>query len=309
VKLWLVTAALSLVLVVVLGGCNRGNDAPDGGTARERAVTAIVDNVIAPSYQAVDVSSAALSQAVADLCAAPSIDTIAGARTATGAAWSAWEHTETFDVGPAVARRSNTYVAYRVAPGRVDVLLNGTPPADADAARNRTASNQRGYGAIDHLLAADDPAQYPGARCVYLTALTDLVAEESAALADAWAGEGREEVLAMNASDVIDDLINMQVSFLEATVRTYDDGTDPTRSEALEIPGALVGMADVYTAGLDGLLTNALARTVHEEINAALARSVADAAPAIEALRATIATEVVSALDVTVGFSENDGDS
>jgi predicted lipoprotein len=223
-------------------------------------------------------------------------------------AWQAWEYADTFDIGPATDRRSNTYIAYRVAPGRVDIALAGTPPADADTARNRTASNQRGYGAVDHLL-VDDPTAYNPARCTYLTSLMALIAEESAAVADAWAGDGRTETLDMDPNGVIDDLVNMQISFLESSSRTYSDGNPPTPAEAVEIPQAVAGLGQIYEAGLDSLLDQKLADTIGDEVAAVLAVPVNDAGDAVEALRATITTEVVSALDVTIGFSENDGDS
>ena len=86
----------------------------------------------------------------------------------------------------------------------------------------------------------------------------------------------------------------------------------------------LRGIGASYSA-LDALLTPRVSEAVSERI-AVVEELLADdatepsetpptadrakaVATAVEELRVTIATEVVSALDVTISFSENDGDS
>ncbi len=59
-------------------------------------------------------------------------------------------------------------------------------------------------------------------------------------------------------------------------------------------------------ASIERLLSEASMLPSEVDPTAADAGEVAEA---VEALRSTIATEVVSALDVTISFSENDGDS
>lgn len=342
----------SLVALALVGsGCGGdGEKATDStpGMTREEAVGAFVSEVVVPANEVAADSAEAAASAVAALCASPSEASLVPARAAVAAGWGAWRATDTFDMGPAMDRRSTSVVSYKVDPEKVDVALAATPPTDPETVRNRTSSSVRGYGAAWHLLTAD-AAAFAGQpqRCAYLSAVLAVIVEEAGAVRDGWTdgldgapafretatGSGSD---ALTPTDVIDAVVNMQLSQLETSAKLLtavaeaEPGSTGTPTselpvgELFQLSAQMGGFSATYDR-LGDLLDPALVKTVAKEI-ATIERllseasmlpsevdpSAADAgevAEAVEALRSTIATEVVSALDVTVSFSENDGDS
>lgn len=241
-------------------------------------------------------------------------------------------------------RRSTSVVSYKVDPEKVDVALAATPPTDPETVRNRTSSSVRGYGAAWHLLTAD-AAAFAGQpqRCAYLSAVLAVIVEEAGAVRDGWTdgldgapafretatGSGSD---ALTSTDVIDAVVNMQLSQLETSAKLLTAVAEAEPGSTHELPAGELFQLSAQMGGfsatydrLGDLLDPALVKTVAKEI-ATIERLLSEAsmlpsevdptaadagevAEAVEALRSTIATEVVSALDVTISFSENDGDS
>ena len=338
----------SLVALALVGsGCGGdGEKATDStpGMTREEAVGAFVSEVVVPANEVAADSAEAAASAVAALCASPSEASLVPARAAVAAGWGAWRATDTFDLGPAMDRRSTSVVSYKVDPEKVDVALAATPPTDPETVRNRTSSSVRGYGAAWHLLTAD-AAAFAGQpqRCAYLSAVLAVIVEEAGAVRDGGTdgldgapafretatGSGSD---ALTSTDVIDAVVNMQLSQLETSAKLLTAVAEAEPGSTHELPAGELFQLSAQMGGfsatydrLGDLLDPALVKTVAKEI-ATIERLLSEAsmlpsevdptaadagevAEAVEALRSTIATEVVSALDVTISFSENDGDS
>ena len=116
----------------------------------------------------------------------------------------------------------------------------------------------------------------------------------------------------MSAQDNIDSWVNMSLSTLESDLKLLADpetqpaAMGPTRQHLLTIQK----LWDDDGAGLGSLAGDEVDDKLSTELETAIAATdPASLSTAIEAVRSTLGTEVVSALDVTVGFSENDGDS
>lgn len=342
-----VSAAAAVLFVTMVAGCSSDDEptkAAPASTDRAEVVAALVQDVILPANGSAATEAAAASTAIGELCESPDSTRLEAARSAVATAWGAWRATDSFDVGPAMQRRSSSVVSYEVDVAKVDATLAGSPPTDPETVRNRTSSSLRGYGAAWHLLTADAAAfSAVPARCAYLSAVMSVIANETAMVDDAWTtgldgaapysdaatGVGDD---AMAPTDVIDSLVNMQLSQLESTskVLTAESELAPGADsdlpvgEMFQFAAQLRGIGESYSA-LDALLTPRVSEAVSERI-AVVEELLADdatepsetpptadrakaVAAAVEELRVTIATEVVSALDVTISFSENDGDS
>ena len=224
------------------------------------------------------------------------------------------------DLGPVMDRRSVSLVGYKVDEDAVDEVLATDPPTDVETVQKRTASPRRGYGALAHLLSAD-PAAFPGARCAYATAVVATIDDELAAVAQEWfdssppyaeraAGRGADAVA---TDETIDSWVNMSLSTLESDLKLLADpeteaaGSNAAKHHAAMIQQIWEGASD---DGLGSLTSSDVDDKLRGELDAvANAADVAALTSAVEAVRSTLGTEVVSALDVTVGFSENDGDS
>ena len=342
-----VSAAAAVLFVTMVAGCSSDDEptkAAPASTDRAEVVAALVRDVILPANASAATGAAAASTAIGELCESPDSTGLEAARSAVATAWGAWRATDSFDVGPAMQRRSSSVVSYEVDVAKVDATLAGSPPTDPETVRNRTSSSLRGYGAAWHLLTADAAAfSAVPARCAYLSAVMSVIADETAMVDDGWTtgldgaapysdaatGVGDD---AMAPTDVIDSLVNMQLSQLESTsiLLTAESELAPGADsdlpvgEMFQFAAQLRGIGESYSA-LDALLTPRVSEAVSERI-AVVEELLADdatepsetpptadrakaVAAAVEELRVTIATEVVSALDVTISFSENDGDS
>ncbi|MCB0874316.1 MAG: imelysin family protein [Thermoleophilia bacterium] len=188
-----------------------------------------------------------------------------------------------------------------------------------------------------------------GRRCAYLRATSGLIARELAGAEEGWTGTARPFAKVLTGGDVANpespqDAVNMLVSrhvdLLEMMVdqeltlaasstnpvdrrSLLNDG--PAASAAADMANRLRGVRDAYApidggSSLGALLDGTETRLV-EQLDAAIATADAIAGPLSESdqLRAfagqvrdievLVSTEVVSELGVTVGFSDNDGDS
>ena len=320
--------ALGIIAILVAAGCS-GDDTTseqsDSGSSGDRAavVTGLVDDVVGPAHRTAAAAATTARTAVHDACPAsgapPSAEVVQAARAAAAAGNEAWEVLDPIDAGPIMERRTGSLVGYKVDPAAVDQVLATAPPSDVETVTERTASPRRGYGALMHLLSTD-PATFPGPRCAYATAVVDTIDGALAMVVDDWyeaspsyvdRAAGRAED-AISAQDNIDSWVNMSLSTLESDLKLLADpesqaaAMDPTRQHLLTIQN----LWDDDAAGLGSLASDEVEAKLSAELETAIAAAdPAALSTAVEAVRSTLGTEVVSALDVTVGFSENDGDS
>jgi len=337
-----VSAALRrcAVVAVLAAGCAGGGEATSTtddnvDSDRATAVETIADSVIAPAYHDLSQRSAGALDSARSLCAIPNDENLDSARRAISAAYDSYLRLDPIDFGPLMDLRAASQLGYRPDPDRIDALLADNPPVDAVTVGTRLPASARGFGAAEHLVASD-LAEFTGAgtarptpRCAYLIAVLEQASIVVASIHTGWfraqppfaeqvAGRGRDPI---PTKEVIDILVNMTLEALGAdSVALAAEARDGTVApEFVRIATRhLETIAEIWgtrteqrrlraTVGAD------LAERVAVELDVALAaarRGDATATlSAVDAVRATVGTEVVAALDVVVGFSENDGDS
>jgi predicted lipoprotein len=336
-------AALALALVVtgalVAGSCSSGGtgsgDGGDGGTApestdRQAVVTQVVEQVVGPDLRAAADAADAAVRSVEDYCATPTPAGLAAAVDAVDGGIAAYERLDPIDMGPIMVNRTDGQVAYPVDAERVEELIAQGPPTDVLTVNERTPSSTRGLTTAEHLLGrpvtpGDDPAL-----CAYLVAITTNAADEIAeVVVDSFEGSrgntayfNRLTGAAADAhppQDVLNIVVNMAMTVLDSDAKLLADPSDvPEAAVRRAAASHLATLAEVWgtsSSGLGQLVNGELATRVSDELHAAFEAvddesvPLTDALAAVEAARATIGTEVVSALDIVVGFSENDGDS
>jgi predicted lipoprotein len=311
----LVAGALSL------SGCV-SDDRPD----RTEVMEALVDQVMVPAQIAMADAAGELVMAVEAACAAPSdatlTDVLPTLNLAVRARWSQ----RMLGVGPTDEMTATSYIDWPLAVDDTISLL--VDDADVTVQTLRAgASGRRGMGAIGLLLAGEDAevrAASPEARCAYVRAATQLVHDEAAALVVAWrqGSDGDPAYRDLLIGDApggrttqgaLDELIQAQAFTLDELAQ--DPMQTPGVALATMVSGAMDVAEIVYDdARLGGVLPTAQAEQLRGAI-AAVRDALADGADrdavlaAVENVRVSVRTDVVSSLDVIVGFSDNDGDS
>ena len=241
-------------------------------------------------------------------------------------ATTAWEVLDPVDLGPIMDRRTGSLVGYKVDADAVDeVLATATADRRRDRDQKRTASPRRGYGALAHLLSAD-PATFPGARCAYATAVVATIDDELAAVAvEEWFEASpplrrprrgtRRRGRSPHGRDhrLVGEHVALDAGIGPEAARRPRDRSRaveqrreaPRRDDPTDLGGERPATASgpSRSSDVDDKL-RPRARRGRERRRRRRALTAA-----VEAVRSTLGTEVVSALDVTVGFSENDGDS
>lgn len=345
----LARAALAALLAVALAACGSPTDGasavsgaptptpPTGPKAgRAGAVDAVVDAVVVPAHATFADAGASLRDAVVALCTAPTEAALSTARTAWTTTIAARSALEPVAVGAAADRASMAAVDWPVDAGAVQDLLGGGDPIDAQVLVSGPAG-RRGLLAVEVLL-FDDAASALGTgdprRCDYAAAASTGVADEAERLVGGLSGAGGEAsyadrlrgdaAVSVSAAGALDELVNAQVMALDdlADVRLPADGAEPASDRAAAASeAALATLEAVYAADRLGA---ELPEPVHRRLLADLAAAReatgavggdADAAgrdravAAVDAVRVGVRTDVVSALDVVLGFGDNDGDS
>lgn len=356
-------AALAGALVIGLlaaAACSGGER-----VSREEVLVSLTDGLIVPRFGDVAERMEALRSSTRALCAQPSAERLEDAREAWRAAREPWLRSQAMWFGPIMDRRSRSLVDWSpVEPERIEGTLSKRDSIDADIIREFLSSTQRGLGAMEYVMFQDDEtvvkALEPGSiRCQYLTALADVIAEETAAALADWTGENEEGVSyagyfngtaksSLIGKAAVDEAVRTSV-FLSRIVVDMGLGKalgiDDSIPDISGIPGGaghnqvadirnqLLGMRDIYVGPDGGLGIGALVRGASAESDERVRAAFDSAIAAVEGLseplpstirddpetarkaydtlkelQTTLNTDVVSALSVTVGFADTDGD-
>ena len=186
-----------------------GDAAP---VSRQAALVNLTDAVIVPRFEDTAARMNGLREALNALCANPTPDALAAARTAWREARAPWMRSQAFWFGPVMERRSRSLLDWSpVEPERIETMLSERDAVAASDIREFLAATQRGLGAIEYvifdagadsanansdsdsdsndaaILAALQPAD--GIRCQYLTALGAVSAAETAGILADWTGD------------------------------------------------------------------------------------------------------------------------
>lgn len=280
--------ACSAALVLIASGCG----SPE--TNRSEALETAALQTIVPAYDAFAVDAAALDLAVVEFCAAPSFDGLSVVGAAIADTHRSWATTETMWIGPVMDRRSWAVIDWPIDADEIDELLADTSIAlDAERIGQRIGADQRGLGAIEHLIETSDglTAFDDSRRCDYMLGITAVITSEADAVVGDWTVgfEGADpwtDLIGADADANVDALVNDAVFMLEATADAElgtalgetdrDQDLDAIVEGALglgveELRGRIAGLGAVFVGtpgapGLSGLLGEDLATRLDEQI-------------------------------------------
>ena len=313
-------------LLLVLAGLVACTQAPP--PTRQEVLASLADDLIVPRYQSVAVEMGELRDALDTLCANPTPDTLASARTAWREARAPWMRSQATWFGPVMQRRSRILVDWSpVDAERIEATLTKRESVSPNDVREFFGSTQRGLGAIEYVIFDEDRAVLEsakdagGIRCQYLTALGRVVADEAAAVSNEWSGAGGGQdyaayfkgtaSIALVEQQAVDEAVRTSV-FLTRSIADMRLGkalgADGGQPDPSAIPGAggqnavadlrnqALGMQDVYLgAGTDGAHgISDLVRGVSEEADERMRGHFTAALVAIDGLQEPLQSTVVS---------------
>ena len=297
--------------------------------SRQDVLASLTDELIVPRFQEVAGEMSELRDALHALCADPDPGALDAARSAWRDARAPWMRSQSMWFGPAMDRRSRILVDWSpVDPERIEATLARRESVSANDVREFFGSTQRGLGAIEYVIFAEDSAALAsldepgGIRCQYLTALGDVVADEMAAVLAEWTGDGSDgggyagyfkgtAGVALVDQQAVDEVVRTSV-FMTRSIADMKLGkalgADGVAADPMAIPGSsgnnsvadlrnqVLGMQGTYLgSGADGSLgISALVQGVSEDADERMRGHFTAALEAIDGLREPLQTTVVS---------------
>ena len=167
--------------------CTGGSGTP----SEQDVLVSLTDLVIVPGYESIAVESAELHDSLENLCTNPTQESLAVAQQTWRDLRVPWMRSQATWMGPVMDRRSLGIVDWPlVEPDRIENMLDTTPATTSEDVQYTLASTQRGLGAIEYLIFADDAVGAlrgsGSVRCAFLTSLSDVIAAEAAAISEEW---------------------------------------------------------------------------------------------------------------------------
>lgn len=161
-------AALTVTVSAGLfGACSSSPASSSSSMDAKPVLVDLTNNVILPSYRALDTQVDALRGAATELQASPSEASLAKTQDAWRAARKAWEQVEAFRFGPVESNRITAAMNYWPAgTDAITKVLNDTTPITAESFE-ALGANAKGFLAIEFLLFDNQ-----GGSSAVLTALT-----------------------------------------------------------------------------------------------------------------------------------------
>lgn len=314
-----------LILALLLTIACSGEPPP----SRQDVLVSLTDGLIVPRFQAVAGEMGELRDTFNALCANPNAGTLDKARTAWREARAPWLRSQSMWFGPVMDRRSRILVDWSpVDPERIEATLAKRESVSANDVREFFGSTQRGLGAIEYVIFGDDAATLAslddpgGIRCQYLTALGDVVADETAGVLADWTGDGSAgsgyagyfkgtAAVALVEQQAVDEVVRTSVFI----TRSINDmrlgkalGANGGQPDPAAIPGGsghnavadlrnqVLGMQDTYLgAGAEGALgIGDLVRGVSEAADERMRGHFTATLAAIDGLQEPLQSTVVS---------------
>ena len=295
-----------------------------GGPARTDVLDELGAAVIVPAYEQLAANAQALEQAAGALCAEPSEVTGADAHAALRAARASWKYTEAMWVGPVMERRSWALIDWPIAPDEIEALIaDESAEIDVDRLARRVGADQRGLGAIEHLLgnreggtaALTDPR-----RCTYLATTAAVVADAAERLLTDWRtswedGGPYRSVFSDPDSAGLDSIVSEALFLLEiidlelGTALGVMDG--PADADAIVEGPAALGVVDLEQrlSGLRAVLigdgdAEGLGPLLGDELSDRLAAELAEAEAAVGALEPPLRRAAVRSTDAVAAAKD-----
>ncbi len=294
----LVVAASMLAGIVV--GCGGGDS-----VSRAETMAAMTTTDVPDQYRRFADDANAVIGAATSWCTDGQREMVSEAVETARVSWSSLLP---FWFGPVVERRSRFIIDPTVTNDEVNALLSSDEAIDAELLRDRAGADQRGLDAIDSLLDIAAAGEPSARQCEYALAAADLVAEEADALALEWRDYGPslgddDEA----ANDAAGAIVNEVLFGIGGLANDPDRAVAQAKFDAMR--WAMIGDTDrvgdgVEPGGLAPLLDDDVVSQLVDEFDAASSLD----ADALEQLEVTITTNVVSALGLSIQFSDADGD-
>jgi hypothetical protein len=315
----------AIAIAPALVGCSDSTPPPDA----RPILRDVADVVIVPTYAELAVEAVGLSEAVANLCAAPAGTTLSAAQDAWRKTRDPLKRGEAFAFGPIEELRIDSSIDFWPARAEaVDGALGATEPV-TDALIDSAASAAKGLPAIEYLLfdpSGEDEsvltrlADNGGRNCDYLAALARDVAEHAEELHAAWdpaasdyrgqlvnAGDGSTAYPTLHAgvSTLVDNLIQgallVEGMKLAKPLGKRDGGTpQPDSVESHfshrgkdEILINLVGIKAVYTTDRRGASLSERVRTQRPDLDDAILAQIDTCTATVGAIATPLETAVV----------------
>ena len=285
---------------MVLGAVLLGAACGGGTPSRSSVLGDLADEAIVPAYQQFQADAAGLEAAVVALCASLDAASLAEAREALAAVRQSWGRTEAMWVGPVMDRRSWAAVRWPVAHDEIEDLIADTSiELDYERLSSRIGADQRGLGAVEYILGADDGARdalNDPRRCDYAIGVAQVIANEGDRLLEDWTvswdeGEPYREVFADADNGDLDRVVNDSLFLLEeiadlelgralglvgkeVDIEAIEEGpagsgVGDLRHRLMGLRLALVGVSE-SRAGLSPLLGDDLSERLEAQLDAAL---------------------------------------
>ena len=284
----------------------------------------LAGDVAVPGFESFAADAADLDESVAAACEAASDDTIAEALAAIDTTREQWLTTQGTWTGPAMERRSPAVVDWPVKTADIEALIERSGPDDitAEVIANNVGADTRGLTAMRWVLERDDAVELLADErwCDYVQSSAEVIAGEADLIVGDWTeswdgGEPFAEVVAdeEQSDDWLEMLVNDNIFLVhKLTEEPREEGDVAPVDLAADRAAQMTGVASVFEA-LGPLLGDDLSERVDEEITAAreafASGDIDGGRELAAAVEATLATEVAAQLDVTIGFSDADGDS
>lgn len=285
---------IALAAALLLAACG-------GGTpSRSSVLGDLADEAIVPAYQQFQADASGLETALVALCASLDAASLTEAREALTSVRQSWGRTEAMWVGPVMDRRSWAAVRWPVADDEIEDLIADTSiELDYERLSSRIGADQRGLGAVEYILGADDgalDALGDPRRCGYAIGVAEVIANEGNLLLEDWTvswegGEPYREVFADADNGDLDRVVNDSLFLLEeiadlelgralglvgseVDIEAIEEGpagagVDDLRHRLMGLRLVLVGAGEPG-AGLSPLLGDDLSERLEAQLDAAL---------------------------------------
>jgi predicted lipoprotein len=315
-RIFLAVAAATLVAVVA--GC--GDDPPSRGDV----LAEYAEEVGVPAFERVALVADEVVDDVEAACTDPRERSVATAAASIEELRTTWLSTQASWTGPVMERRSPAVVDWPVRTADIEALIERSAPGEisADVIGNNVGADTRGLTAMRWVLERDDVDELLADErwCDYLRSSAEVIAAEAGLLVGDWTaawddGPAFADLIADDeqADSWLEMLVNDNIFLAhELTEEPADDGDVPAADVADDRAAQLLGMYEVAVA-LRPLLGDDVGERLGNEIESARATyasgDVEGGRSATALAEATLASEVVARLDITIGFSDADGDS
>ncbi|AXG71939.1 iron-regulated protein A [Kordia sp. SMS9] len=251
-----------VVFIICIVACSSSDDGatPDTGngsggeTAFNRAemLTNLADNIIIPSYQALNTDLGALETAKDNFITTPNQANLDALRGAWLTAYKAWQHVEAFNIG--LAEQTGYYFQMNTYPVNVTDVENNVTNGNYDLGSTNN-NDAVGFPALDYLLyglADSDPniiAKYDTDTnaAKYTTYLSDLITQMQTLTQDVlsdWTNTYRNTFVASTANtatSATNKFINDFIFYYEKGLRANKIGIPAGNFSATPLPDRVEG--------------------------------------------------------------------